>query len=502
MASKNRGNKYFRGGRYELAIKCYSEAISSCPKDKKADLSTFYQNRAAAHEQLDDAEASLSDCNEAIKLNNRYVKALERRARLNRKLRDLDSGKDRLERLRTALEDMTSVCFLEGFQKQDHLVLVDTILKDLGRSEARIIFSERKPVLTSQHFIKQYFMSFSSDPVINGLKNRLEMGHSGSYNKIMQLLKSEEFQQVFDIIEDTVSGSGDSTQFELSRLKSVRATFQILSKQLTKAMESLSEIINDQDVEPGIRANCLIKRASLYIQRCLDPDQDAKLSFQDFQMALDLDPDNPDVYHHKGQVNLLTENIADAIQDFGKAVSLNPEFPISCVQKLYTEYRAAMESGNQVKIGNVMNSFEEAVSKYPDCVETYALYAQILCDQSQFERAEDFYLKATEVDPSNANLYVHRALVALQSRGDVVKGRELINKAIQIDDKCEFAYETLGTIEVQSGNLKAAVDLFEKAIPLANTELEMAHVCGLRSAAKAQNVVSDRLGIQLPSMMS
>ena len=52
MSAKNKGNKYFRGGRYELAIKCYGEAIEGCPKEKSADLATFYQNRAAAHEQL------------------------------------------------------------------------------------------------------------------------------------------------------------------------------------------------------------------------------------------------------------------------------------------------------------------------------------------------------------------------------------------------------------------------------------------------------------------
>ena len=51
-ASKNKGNKYFKGGRYELAIKCYTEAIEICPEAKKSDLSTFHQNRAAAYEQL------------------------------------------------------------------------------------------------------------------------------------------------------------------------------------------------------------------------------------------------------------------------------------------------------------------------------------------------------------------------------------------------------------------------------------------------------------------
>ena len=52
LAAKSKGNKYFKGGRYELAIKCYSQAIEVCPEGKKSDLATFYQNRAAAYEQL------------------------------------------------------------------------------------------------------------------------------------------------------------------------------------------------------------------------------------------------------------------------------------------------------------------------------------------------------------------------------------------------------------------------------------------------------------------
>ena len=85
IAAKNRGNKYFKGGRYELAIKCYTEAIETCPKDKSLDLATFHQNRAAAHDQLNDTSAVLSDCDTAINLNNKYVKALDRRAKTLRK---------------------------------------------------------------------------------------------------------------------------------------------------------------------------------------------------------------------------------------------------------------------------------------------------------------------------------------------------------------------------------------------------------------------------------
>ena len=78
---------------------------------------------------------------------------------------------------------------------------------------------------------------------------------------------------------------------------------------------------------------------------------------------------------------------------------------------------------------------------------------------------------------------------------------------------------------MQRGNLKKAIELFDKAIPLANTELEMVrieiqlywtwtlwvskpsysndlqgHLFGLRDAAMAQITVSAKLGISLPPM--
>jgi hypothetical protein len=50
------------------------------------------------------------------------------------------------------------------------------------------------------------------------------------------------------------------------------------------------------------RSNAFIKRASLFIQQCTDPEKDPLLSFKDFDEALKADPTNPDVYFHRGQV--------------------------------------------------------------------------------------------------------------------------------------------------------------------------------------------------------
>ena len=87
--------------------------------------------------------------------------------------------------------------------------------------------------------------------------------------------------------------------------------------------------------------------------------------------------DNADLYHHRGQVYLLIEQIDNAIADFNKAVELNPEFPIAYVQKLYTDYRKASMENSMEKVNNIINMFEAAVQKFPSCVESYALFAQV-----------------------------------------------------------------------------------------------------------------------------
>ena len=125
----------------------------------------------------------------------------------------------------------------------------------------------------------------------------------------------------------------------------LRATFYILSKQADVAMEDLSRLIEEETASASIRVNALIKRASLYIQQCKDPSKDPELSFADFEKAVELDPDNADIYHHRGQVHLLIDATNKAIVDFTKACSLQPNFAVAYIQKLYTDYRAASTIG-------------------------------------------------------------------------------------------------------------------------------------------------------------
>lgn len=99
-------------------------------------------------------------------------------------------------------------------------------------------------------------------------------------------------------------------------------------------------------------------------------------------------------------------------------------------------------------------------------------------------------------------MYVHRGLLQLQWQGDIDASLKLLNKAIEIDDKCVLALETLGTVEVQRGNLGEAIKLFEKALLLAKSEMELTHIYSLKDAAQAQMNVTKRLGLNMEMIMN
>lgn len=120
---KNDGNAKFKSGKFNEAIEYYDKAIETCPKSNPIDLSTFYQNRAAAYEQLSKWSAVKADCTKALELNARYVKALSRRAKANENTNDLTAS----------LEDITATCILEGFQNNSTLMFADRVLKELGK---------------------------------------------------------------------------------------------------------------------------------------------------------------------------------------------------------------------------------------------------------------------------------------------------------------------------------------------------------------------------------
>lgn len=426
MKLKGAGNRAFHAGDYDKAITLYNEAIEACPPDRPVDLATFYQNRSACYEKREMWEQVKEDCTFALKLNEKYVKAFLRRSRAAEKSGDLV----------LALEDVTSACILERFQVQSSLVNADRILKALGRQHAREALAKRRPVMPSKHFIRTYFSAFSEDPIS---KIQMDDTASGGFARAKRALDAQDYDTIVDACTEELNANGKYRNEALL----LRATFYLLLGRHEEAQEDLGKVI-ESDASTKVKVNALIKRASLFTQL-----ENTERCLEDFAQAAQLDPENSDIYHHRGQVYLLLERMNEATDEFAKAVKLNPDFSIAYIQKCYADYRHAQINKNVGALAQVRADFEGALERFPRCPEAYILYAQVLSDQQEWGRAESLFNQALSVDPNNATLYVHKGLVQLQKSTDFDKAVKLINKAIEMDDKCDFAYETLGTIEVQ-----------------------------------------------------
>uniref|UniRef100_A0A667XNQ5 Translocase of outer mitochondrial membrane 70 homolog A (S. cerevisiae) n=1 Tax=Myripristis murdjan TaxID=586833 RepID=A0A667XNQ5_9TELE len=481
QAAKNKGNKYFKAAKYEQAIQCYTEAIALCPSDQKADLSTFYQNRAAAYEQQ--VSTTITD--------NVSTDSLPKPRALFRRAKALE----RLDNKKECLEDVTAVCILEAFQNQQSMLLADKVLKLLGKEKAKEKYKNREPLMPSPQFIKSYFSSFTDDiisqPLQKGEKKdedkdkegeAAEVTESSGYLKAKQYMEEENYDKIISECTKEIESSGRYTAEALL----LRATFYLLIGNATAAQPDLDRVINMQDANVKLRANALIKRGSMYMQQ-----QQPLLSTQDFNMAAEIDSRNADVYHHRGQLKILLDQVDEAVGDFDECILLR--FAL-CY------YRQAYTGNNPAQVQTAMDGFEDVIRRFPRCAEGYALYAQALTDQQQFGKADEMYDKCIDLEPDNATTYVHKGLLQLQWKQDLDLGLELISKAIEIDNKCDFAYETMGTIEVQRGNLDKAIEMFNKAINLAKSEMEMAHLYSLCDAAYAQTEVARKYGLKPPTL--
>lgn len=427
MKLKGAGNRSFHAGDYEKAKALYTEAIEACPPDRPIDLATFYQNRSACYEKREMWEQVKEDCTFALKLNEKYVKAFLRRSRAAEKSGDLVM----------ALEDVTYACILESFQNESSLMNADRILKELGRQHAREALAKRVPIMPSKHFIKTYFSAFSEDPIT---KIILDDKITGGFAKAKRALDTEDYDSIVDACTEELNDPNGKYKIQALLL---RATFYLLLGMHEEAQSDLARVI-ESDAPTKVKVNAFIKRASLSTQL-----ENTKQCLEDFAQAAQLDPNNSDIYHHRGQVYLLLERMVEATADFAKAVELNPDFSIAYIQKCYADYRHAQINKNVGALSQVRADFERALERFPRCAEAYILYAQVLSDLQEWGRAEALFDAALAVDANNPTLYVHKSLVQLQKNTDFDKAVKLINKAIEIDDKCEFAFETLGTIEVQ-----------------------------------------------------
>lgn len=480
---KNEGNAKFRDGDQKGAIELYTQAIAECPKKFGQEISTFYQNRAASYQKTNDWQNVLADCSKAIELNPKYVKALVRRAKAADTLKNYD----------LALEDYTATCIIESFSNKSTLEEVDRLLKFIGTKHAEEQILKPREKLPSFHAIEATIIGYTCDPVLKEVLTMRQQESQPSndlspYQLALHAMKDNKFDKVMPLLEKELNIEESKFLYETRYL---RGFFFYLLNNREKCEEDLRFVI-DSEASEKLRTAALIKLGTILVAH-----NDIEGGLKKYAEAANIDANNADVYHQRGQAHLMTNNITAAMEDFNKVVSLDPDFAIGHVQKLHTDYRKASAIPDKPKMMETVEEFKKLRKRFPKCQELVLLLSQMLVDELEFTEAESLLDDMASWSSNKAIMCVYKGMLALQWKNDLTKAQDLMNEALEIDPQCEIALENLATIHVQSGRLDLGEKMFTKAIPLSRTFVEMSHYFCLRDAATAQLKVVKRLGINM-----
>ncbi|VVC30119.1 Tetratricopeptide repeat,Tetratricopeptide repeat-containing domain,Tetratricopeptide-like helical [Cinara cedri] len=481
---KKLGNAEFLKRNYDMAITYYTQAILMCPESKQAALSVLFQNRAAAYSKLNNNENCLADCNNALALVPRYVKALSRRARVLSELGNL----------KLALEDITAATIFDDYKNQDDVIFSDNLLKSLGEQNLEEYTKHNAFNLPSKTFINQFLKSFCDDPFSDEftmalLKSDINTG----LEYALKCIQNQKFEEIEKACQEELN-KADNSLIRESFALNLLATFYLLRGNYAAGIEHLTTVIENPNVPNKLIINSLIKRALIYHQQ-----EEVDKSFEDFNRAEVIDPNSSAVYHHRAQIYLRGMNTKKAVKDLKKSLELNSNFDLSIIYYYFAQYCHAKRVSN-ANVKHFLIQLGDFVINYPDIPESFTLYTQALLENGAYRGADLVLKNALEIHPDQADFLVHRALIASSWKiNGIFVAFRFIEQALNLDPKCNFAYETLGALYMRVGQQKDAIDCLEKAIPLPKSRKQLLYTFSLRNLAQTQLAIVERFRIMMPN---
>uniref|UniRef100_A0AAR2L0Q7 RNA polymerase II-associated protein 3 n=1 Tax=Pygocentrus nattereri TaxID=42514 RepID=A0AAR2L0Q7_PYGNA len=220
MKEKEKGNQFFKDGKYDDAVECYTRGMSADPYNP-----ILPTNRAACFFRLKKYAVAESDCNLAIALDSKYIKAYGRRG----------AARFALKNHQGALEDYEMVLKLhpENLDAQNEIKKVNQVGKFL-------------PHVTSCIFGNAYFKEGKYEAAVACYTKGMEVDTTNALlaaNRAMAHLKLERYAEAEE--DCTKAIALDSTY---TKAFARRGTARAALGRLSEAKEDFEQVLK---LEPG-----------------------------------------------------------------------------------------------------------------------------------------------------------------------------------------------------------------------------------------------------------
>lgn len=233
---KGKGQSCFRKNKFPEAVQYYKNAIIACPNDRKCELGTLYQLRAAAYEKLSAWSELKDDCLKSLEFNPHCSITYFLRAKYNEAVNDLTNS----------LNDVTIAALLELTRSSKIDMITSNYFKYIALKTAEDAMekhiAERKSVLPSPLHFKNYFGSLAFDPIKNETPN---IENPKGYLKAKAAFKTENFKDVIPACTEEISYPDSKLNYKTEALL-LRGVFYIFSGNLKEGLQDLEVVIESE----------------------------------------------------------------------------------------------------------------------------------------------------------------------------------------------------------------------------------------------------------------
>ena len=279
-------------------------------------------------------------------------------------------------------------------------------------------------------------------------------------DEIEDLLKKGEKEKAFELIKDKDTNSLAEGLIERvsSLIEHEKYDFAITY------FEFSEKIAIDNDIKEIARkhlADAYLNRGLAYVEK-----GEFDRAIEDFDKAIGLNPEYADAYFNRGTAHSTLNQHEKAIENYNKAIELDPNLALA-----YSNRGLAYYS---------LNKHDEAIADYNEAIEldpnfALAYYNRGLAYYSlnKHDEAIADWNKAIELDPNLALAYNNRgaAYDSLKKYDEAIAD---YNEAIKLDPNLAMAYNNRGLTYYGLNRYDEAIADYNKAIEL-NPDFVIAH---------------------------
>ncbi|MFB2807487.1 tetratricopeptide repeat protein [Microcystis sp. BLCC-F209] len=217
----------------------------------------------------------------------------------------------------------------------------------------------------------------------------------------------------------------------------------------------------NQAINLAPRAVWYANRGNLYSDQ-----QKYKLALDDYNKAIELNPNFAMAYNNRGGLYRLQEKYDLALSDYDKAIELNPNYAYAYNNRGGLYY-------DQQKYDLALSDINKTIELNRNFAEAYYNRGILYYDQQKYDLALADYSKAIDINPNYAEAYNNRGnLYRLQQKYDLALAD--INKTIELNPNLAEAYNNRGVLYRLQEKYDLALSDYSKAIDI-NRNFAMAY---------------------------